>query len=203
MNRAKKQKTIIAALLVLNLIFIWGNSMLNGSDSAKVSDIITGTVEKVILSIKPNEAGESGEVSESDGVKLETNDTLLSEEHPMTEASDSFESNNDTESISEEKSDAEIYFEYILSIVVRKCAHILEFCLLAVWLMLLLGERVHMVLLCGVFTALIDETIQLYSGRSSLVMDVWIDIGGFALGILAAWLIGYIKKKKASERESQ
>lgn len=202
MNRAKKQKTIIAALLVFNLIFIWGNSLLDGADSAKVSDIITGTVEKVILSVKPNGTAEGGEVSENDG-STETSDTHSSEEHPMTEVPDSFESNDNTESISEEKSDAEIYFEYILSIVVRKCAHILEFCLLAVWLMLLLGGRIQTVLLCGVFTALIDETIQLYSGRSSLVMDVWIDIGGFSLGILAAWLIGYIRKKKASERESQ
>ncbi len=198
MNRTKKHKTIIAALVVFNLIFIWGNSLLDGADSAKVSDIITGTVEKVLLSIKPNGTIEGGELSESGGSK-ETNDAQSSEEHPMTEVPDNFESNDSTESISEEKSDAEIYFEYILSIVVRKCAHIFEFCLLAVWLMLL-GGRIQTVLLCGVFTALIDETIQLYSGRSSLVMDVWIDIGGFALGMLVAWLMGYIKKKKGSER---
>lgn len=51
-----------------------------------------------------------------------------------------------------------------------------------------LGKKLRdcwsIIALSGVLTALIDETIQLLNGRTSAVKDVWIDSGGFALGML-------------------
>ena len=47
-------------------------------------------------------------------------------------------------------------------------------------------------------TALVDETIQLYfPGRSGQITDLWVDLAGVALGILAAALIGrWLRKRK-------
>lgn len=54
-------------------------------------------------------------------------------------------------------------------------------------------------LLLGVMTALIDETIQLFSaGRDGAVGDVWIDFGGFVLGFLISALWVYCISKKNS-----
>lgn len=75
-----------------------------------------------------------------------------------------------------------------LSFLVRKCAHIIEFLLLSVWLTLISSGRgklrFPLMLFVGMSSALIDETIQLFTGRTSSLMDVWIDLTGFTTGIL-------------------
>jgi len=48
----------------------------------------------------------------------------------------------------------------------------------------------------GLFAALLDETLQLFTGRGSLVSDIWIDGIGVALGVFIIWLIGRIRRKK-------
>lgn len=74
--------------------------------------------------------------------------------------------------------------------LLRKLAHVLEFAALGVVLTLIrdrLNKPWSLLLLCGVAVALIDETIQLFSpGRAGLVADVWIDMGGFCLGVLVS-----------------
>lgn len=76
--------------------------------------------------------------------------------------------------------------------IVRKLGHFLEFaalgCMLAN-LFRLLGERgvqhFALSLLPGILTAMTDETIQRFvEGRSSEVLDVWIDTMGCTCGIL-------------------
>ena len=46
----------------------------------------------------------------------------------------------------------------------------------------------------------VDETIQLFSNRGSLVSDIWIDIAGSVLGMIMAYVLEIIilavKKKK-------
>ena len=44
-------------------------------------------------------------------------------------------------------------------------------------------------LLLGLSTALADETIQRFTGRTSSVIDVWVDMGGFLFGLLLTWLV--------------
>ena len=78
--------------------------------------------------------------------------------------------------------------------VVRKLAHFSEFTLEGFLLMLCLRVYTrHFVrhmswpILGGLLTALTDETIQLFSpGRSSQVLDVWLDF----VGVLAGLLVG-------------
>ena len=51
----------------------------------------------------------------------------------------------------------------------------------------------------GVMTALIDETIQLFSaGRDGAVGDVWIDFGGFVLGFLVSAMWFYCISRRNS-----
>ena len=58
----------------------------------------------------------------------------------------------------------------------------------------ILSQYFH-VLFYGMTTALIDETIQLFSaGRAARVTDVWIDFGGLCVGLaLTALIRGRVK----------
>ena len=95
----------------------------------------------------------------------------------------------------------------VLSFLVRKAAHMTEFALLGVWSALLFlapaprAARLQPVALIGVVVPLIDETIQIFSGRTSMVRDVWIDIAGFALGV-GGWALGYVlrARRRAKKR---
>lgn len=81
--------------------------------------------------------------------------------------------------------------------VVRKLAHFAEFLLEGFLLMLCLRvytrhfvRHVSWPLLGGLATALTDETIQLrIAGRSSSVVDVWIDFSGVIVGLFVALLL--------------
>jgi VanZ family protein len=74
--------------------------------------------------------------------------------------------------------------------IVRKAAHVLEFAMLGLEMALLLyltgkmrRQNLVGVLFIGLVSAVTDETIQIFSRRGSLVMDVWIDFAGFTAGI--------------------
>ena len=81
--------------------------------------------------------------------------------------------------------------------VLRKLAHFSEYGLLGViWVCLLLANRLtpRRCILPAVsaclFTALVDETIQLFvPGRSGMVADIWIDFSGASAGILGSLLL--------------
>ena len=76
--------------------------------------------------------------------------------------------------------------------IIRKAAHFTEYAILGVLLALEFScfikkgfYRFINPLMAAMSAALIDETIQLFvEGRSSQVMDVWIDSAGAACGIL-------------------
>ena len=83
---------------------------------------------------------------------------------------------------------------------VRKLAHFVEFFFLGIVASLLLrllinDTRVGIALsgLLCLFIPVMDETIQIFSGRGPSLRDVWIDIGGYALGSLAVYLIVFIR----------
>lgn len=89
----------------------------------------------------------------------------------------------------------------------RKIAHFFEFCVLGVISSLLLRICIpdsHISLptlaFLGMFIAVIDETIQIFSGRHPAIRDVWIDIGGYVLGCIIVWaylcLKSYLAKKR-------
>lgn len=87
----------------------------------------------------------------------------------------------------------------------RKLAHFTEFAALGAELLFLAAVRRRLGLqaasncaFAALFAALTDETIQLISGRNSQVLDVLLDFSGALTGILIAWLIcRLIKKRRA------
>lgn len=72
---------------------------------------------------------------------------------------------------------------------VRKAAHMAEFAALAVFLFLFWEKRYLITLLCGFFTAAIDETIQLVSGRGASFTDVLIDTAGVVIALIICLVV--------------
>ena len=90
----------------------------------------------------------------------------------------------------------------ISEFLLRKAAHFSEYGLLGVEFSLLLGlqhDKSGKNLQCGrnlldfpligMLCAVTDETIQIFSGRGSLVSDVWIDTVGFSTGFFLTVLL--------------
>lgn len=110
---------------------------------------------------------------------------------------------------------------WITDHLVRKTAHFVEFAvlggLLGLICMVTVGEsgskskksgvaRAVCACLLGLFAAFLDETLQLFSGRGSMVADVWLDFAGVVCGVAAVtlgrWIIDSMKeRKKAKNRE--
>lgn len=83
--------------------------------------------------------------------------------------------------------------------LLRKAAHFSEYAALGVATLLFYGtltaDRTKKYLsaaLTGVSVPLVDETIQIFSGRGSALTDVWIDISGFTFGTVLISLILFI-----------
>lgn len=75
--------------------------------------------------------------------------------------------------------------------LVRKLAHFSEFALLGMELCLFFTGRkqrkrdgLFLALAHGLFAGLMDETIQIFSGRGPMVQDVWIDFSGVTTGAI-------------------
>lgn len=83
-----------------------------------------------------------------------------------------------------------------VSWLVRKTAHFTQFLVLGVlWFLtlsqkLILSKTIKWALLYTSMTAVMDETIQLFSdGRAFSVVDILIDISGALTGIIVLWVI--------------
>ena len=54
--------------------------------------------------------------------------------------------------------------------------------------------------LSSVLAALTDETIQLFvPERCGQIKDVWIDLGGFTVGVLVCLLIRFLDRRKTAK----
>jgi len=87
--------------------------------------------------------------------------------------------------------------------LVRKLAHFTEFSLLGFelffWFSAVREKGKEILLLAmahGLFAALTDETIQLFSARGSQVQDVWLDFAGATTGASFALLIISLVRKR-------
>lgn len=88
--------------------------------------------------------------------------------------------------------------------VLRKLAHGTEYLVLGVELCLwLIPEKPWTALaLSGVLATLTDETIQLFvPERCGQIKDVWIDLGGFAVGVLLCLLVRFCYQRKTEKSE--
>ena len=97
----------------------------------------------------------------------------------------------------------------VTELFIRKLAHFTEFFALGLELMLLM-KLVFMKMgwkilfnswVLGTFCALIDETIQIFSGRGSQIQDVWLDSAGCMAGVLVmtGGILLFRKKKKTKQ----
>lgn len=148
-------------LLALNLLFIFGNSVLDGQKSLVISSKAEEAIEQVV-----------GKDIENDPYEV-------------------------------------AMYGRTFNAFLRKCAHAAEFFSLAVLAFIcsrpLKGAaRPLSLALTGVGVPLLDETLQLFTQRSGLVKDVWIDIMGYTAGtalMLAAEIILNLVRKKRQENE--
>lgn len=166
MRKVGHKLFLCSLLLCLNIAFIWGNSMLPGTVSAQISDAVLEIVAPILR---------SSAFEKVSSTIIELINGLL---------------------------DLSIPSQNVGEHLLRKMAHFAEFCWLGLtltWFFLILEQKgIHsftMPLLCGVLTACIDETIQLYSvGRGSSLVDVWIDVAGVSVGIMILLLGHYLMK---------
>lgn len=94
-------------------------------------------------------------------------------------------------------------------LLLRKLGHFSEFTLLGILLALLMAkqpgfQRISLPLLLGILAAMTDETIQSFvPGRSSRVMDVWIDTAGVAAGIVLVLLGQAVLRKRMNSKKGK
>ena len=138
----KQRQKLLKILIVLTLVFIWGNSMIPGDLSRAFSVQLTETL--------------GGEVADENDPQYKN---------------------------VKEIRDGNWYL--------RKGAHFAEFMLLSGELTLFFslrgekGREKRLLLACaGMAVPLLDETIQMFTHRSPMVRDIWIDIAGYATGCL-------------------
>lgn len=79
---------------------------------------------------------------------------------------------------------------------IRKLGHFFEYAVLGIFFPLFLTcfvkampFRTTLIVSAGLAVPLIDETIQIFSGRGSSLRDVWIDIAGYAVGCAVIHLV--------------
>lgn len=99
----------------------------------------------------------------------------------------------------------------VTELFIRKLAHFTEFFGLGLELMLFMklvllsspfAIRFINAWVLGTFCALIDETIQIFSGRGPMIQDVWLDSAGCLTGVLVMSLIITIIGAKRSKIKS-
>lgn len=78
--------------------------------------------------------------------------------------------------------------------IVRKVAHVVEFCVLAV-IISLWWKKPMKTFYAGFTLAFLDESLQVVTGRGALITDIWIDLIGVAIGIgISLVLLSLIRK---------
>ena len=90
---------------------------------------------------------------------------------------------------------------------VRKAAHCIEYAILGallVWVTASMKQvNVWLLLFTVLLTAVIDETIQIFTGRTSQVQDVWIDFFGASGGMLLAYGAKCLARKRRAHIQKQ
>lgn len=99
---------------------------------------------------------------------------------------------------------------YYFHIFVRKAAHFIEFftfgvCLCGMSLSVL--DETHrlyaaLTMFVALFAAVIDEFIQSFTSRSSSARDVLLDFAGAFTGVLVAFLIGKLRRKRKAKKNT-
>ena len=83
--------------------------------------------------------------------------------------------------------------------IIRKIAHAVEFCVLALILSSWWKKPVRS-FYAGFTLAFLDESLQVVTGRGALITDIWIDLIGVGIGTLGGYS-GYIISRKQVVKE--
>lgn len=80
--------------------------------------------------------------------------------------------------------------------IIRKIAHVVEFCVLALILSLWWKKPVRS-FYAGFTLAFLDESLQVITGRGALITDIWIDLIGVGIGTgIGTLLLKVIRSKE-------
>ncbi len=90
----------------------------------------------------------------------------------------------------------------VSSYTVRKTAHVAEFFALSVFVALFFRGSVPRAFPVCFAAAFLDETIQIFSGRSAQLKDVWIDLIGIVLGLALGWALARRRRKREPQNDS-
>ena len=173
-------KRILTILLILNLLVIWVNSALPADWSHTLSDWLVYGMETAF-------AGGSG-VQSASSRAASSAPSPANNSHISDSAKQTLADNADTAS---------------LRTAFRKGAHALEFFTFGVLCLLVLAasgdwrRRLERLTAVGVSVALVDETIQIFSKRTSTLSDVWLDLAGFTVGALLAFGVVALRRRRA------
>ena len=91
----------------------------------------------------------------------------------------------------------------------RKIGHFVEFAILgaevALYAIFFLKRYLYVVyaLVLSPIVALLDETIQIFSGRGPMIVDVWIDVWGFSSSFVVIYVIYFAAKAILKERKQK
>lgn len=209
-----RRKTLLIVLFVMNLLVIWTNSALPGRLSHTLSDWVIYGVETAFepasSSAAPSSAATASSAASSEAASAPSSQAISSEAAPApsSQATSSEAPGHVRGYVSDEAGDTLIHSEWTegLRTLVRKLAHVMEYLTLGFLALLLLAQgdlrRWKTLVNVGLSVSLIDETIQIFTKRTSIVMDVWIDMFGFAVGVLlAAGCVRLIRRLRERGRE--
>lgn len=170
-----KSRKLILVFLILNILLIWSNSILSPDVSNKLSDPIVTAAENKVAPSKPSVIESRAEATGGDVSEA----TAIVKSKPPSQRK-----------VTEQPS----YFGHTMVYWIRKGAHLAEFACLGLLALLLfqsvgIASALKNSALTALSVALIDETIQIFTGRTATIRDIWIDLLGFALGAGVALLI--------------
>ena len=96
--------------------------------------------------------------------------------------------------------------EKVFDFEVRKLAHFVEYAVLGALLVFGTAQannrNIWQLLFVVLLAAVIDETIQIFSGRTSRVQDIWIDFSGAVIGILPFYCASKLSHRRRADREN-
>lgn len=140
----RKKQLLLIILIIMNILFIWGNSMLSQEQSRNLSIFFRDILRNIF---------------------------------DFTGGGDAISTH-----------------------MVRKSAHVFEFLVLGILITLFCGKsglkKCVMIIAAGVSVAIIDETIQIFTGRGPAVKDVLIDTVGYIIGFLIIMIIKRMRNQK-------
>ena len=197
----KKGQVALLVTVLLTITAIFFQSALNPSKSQEESSAVGGVIEDIVdVVVKPSQPNESKPNTPADDAE-KPSDTPAS-----SDKADADSGKNDSK---EEPSENDNSFKINMP-KLRKAAHFIEHGILGIemfFLVMIIEKNrgssgkaalrpisLLLTLYFGMFVALVDETIQIFSSRGYSIKDVWLDISGYATFTVLLFLIFTLRR---------